>query len=158
MKRHDALIPLTHDHHHALAQARRLRLATAAGPEERTAVAGEFIDFFGRDTLVHFRKEEEIIFPLVVEEREAEAPLARLMMEHLRIHALVRRLAAEVEDGDPRPATLDGLSNILETHIRFEEKTFFPLVENLVPSDLAALDLVPRDRGAPSGPDAGSSP
>ena len=27
MKRHPALIPLSHDHHHALAAARRLRLA-----------------------------------------------------------------------------------------------------------------------------------
>ena len=29
--RHESLIPLTHDHHHALAQARRLKHAEASG-------------------------------------------------------------------------------------------------------------------------------
>jgi hemerythrin-like domain-containing protein len=153
MKRHNALIPLTHDHHHALGQARRLRLAAGTAPEPRNIVAREFIDFFKRDTLVHFREEEEIIFPLVVDEREAEIPLARLMMEHLRIHALVRRLAGEVEEGDPQPPTMEGLSEILQAHIRFEEKTFFPLVEHLCPSDLTSVHLAPRERSVEPGHD-----
>jgi iron-sulfur cluster repair protein YtfE (RIC family) len=139
MRRHDALIPLTHDHHHALAQARKLHLAAASGTEQRGIAAREFIDFFRQDTLEHFRNEEETIFPLVVEEEEAEAPLARLMNEHLRIHGLVRTLTIEIEADDPQQATLEGLSDLLEAHIRFEEKTFFPLVERLAPSALAVL-------------------
>jgi hemerythrin-like domain-containing protein len=104
-------------------------------------VACEFIDFFRRDTLAHFRQEEEIVFPLVVDETKAEAPLARLMMEHLRIHALVRRLATEAGDDEAQSVTMQALSETLEAHIRFEEKTFFPLIENLAPLDLARVEL-----------------
>ena len=147
MKRHEALVPLTHDHHHALAHARRLNLATASAPADRLAAASEFIDFFRQETLAHFREEEETVFPLVVDEKEAEAPLVRLMMEHLRIHGLVRALASEVKDGGPQPDTMKALSELLGEHIRFEEKTFFPLIEDLARSDLTTLELASRDRG-----------
>lgn len=70
MRRHDALIPLTHDHHHALARARRLRLAAASeNGEEQRAAAEEFVEFFEGDSVLHFREEEEILFPLVIGER-----------------------------------------------------------------------------------------
>jgi hypothetical protein len=51
-KRHQALIPLTHDHHHALVQARALIAAPDADPDTRTRVAKSFISFYGKDTLV----------------------------------------------------------------------------------------------------------
>jgi hemerythrin-like domain-containing protein len=150
MRRHDTLIPLTHDHHHALARARRLGAAAAAAPAARKAVALDFIDFYRKDTLLHFREEEELIFPLVVDCEEAEAALSRLMMEHLRIHALVRTLVTEVGEDDLRPETMDGLATLLEGHIRFEEKTFFPLVEKLAAPALVAVELAHRERK--SGP------
>jgi hemerythrin-like domain-containing protein len=145
MKRHDALIPLTHDHHHALVQARRLLVAATSEPDQRLVAAREFIDFYDRDTLAHFREEEELIFPLVVDREEAEASLTRLMMEHLRIHALVRRVAVEIEQGDLQTATMTSLSDLLEAHIRFEEKTVFPMIEELA-ADLASVHLAHRDR------------
>jgi hemerythrin-like domain-containing protein len=146
MRRNDALIPLTHDHHHALAQARRLALASASTTDERKDAASLFVDFYSRDTLVHFREEEETVFPLVVDRKEAEGPLKRLMMDHLRIHGCVRRLTAELAEGDAQPNTMKVLSELLEKHIRFEEKSFFPMVEDLAGSDLVSIELAPRDR------------
>ena len=148
MKRNEHLMPLTHDHHHALAQARRLQLAAAAGPQECLEAGLGFLNFYEKDTLLHFREEEEIVFPLVVEHEEAAAPLARLLMEHLRIHALVHKLRTETDAGEPTPDTLAGLGKTLEQHIRFEEKTMFPMIERLVAPALEEVQLARRDRTA----------
>jgi hypothetical protein len=48
-KRHPNLIPLTHDHHHALAHARRLRVAAGGTREDRSEQAREFLYFFRTD-------------------------------------------------------------------------------------------------------------
>ena len=141
--RHDALIPLTHDHHHALAHARRLRLAATGSDEERGAEVSAFLDFYRADTLLHFREEEEVIFPLLIDVEEAQEPLSRLMMEHLRIHALVHDLEVGAD-----PSTMKTLAETLENHIRFEEKTLFPMVERCAESSLGSVSLAPRSRGA----------
>jgi hypothetical protein len=59
MKRHPALIPLSHDHHRALVEARRLRAADAP---ESAAAATAFLRFFADETIPHFRQEEELLF------------------------------------------------------------------------------------------------
>lgn len=150
MKRHDSMIPLTHDHHHALAQARRLRVAAPRDAVERRFVVERFLAFFDSDTRTHFREEEEVIFPLVVDEPAATEPLQRLLVDHVRIHATVNDLRSAVSAGDVPPETMQALSSLLEDHIRFEEKTFFPLVEDLAAARLDTVTLAERNR-SPSG-------
>ena len=147
-KRHERLIPLTHDHHHALGHARRLKLAANEPDTERLRRADEFLAFFESETLDHFREEEEQVFPLVVDETEAEPVLVQLMMEHLRIHSLVHALTAEVAAGAPSGESLAMIGAFLEEHIRFEEKTAFPLIERLAGRALDAVELSPRNRTA----------
>jgi Hemerythrin HHE cation binding domain len=69
MKRHPALVPLSHDHHHALVEARRLR--QAADAPDAAAAAAAFLRFFAQETVPHFREEEELLFPSVIEFEEA---------------------------------------------------------------------------------------
>jgi iron-sulfur cluster repair protein YtfE (RIC family) len=57
-------VPLSQEHRHELAQARRLLRAASAEPEERLAVASAYIDAFFAETVEHFRREEGILFPL----------------------------------------------------------------------------------------------
>lgn len=149
MRRHDALIPLTHDHHHALARARRLRLA--AGSEDARAAADEFLEFFEDQALLHFREEEEILFPLVIDREDAPVDLiSRLLLEHVRMHRLVGRLRAELEGGAPAPGTLEAIGGLLAAHIRAEESELFPAIEQLVTEeDLRSIRFTPRDRKAP---------
>lgn len=147
MRRHDSLIPLTHDHHHALAQARRLRYAAESDDLRRGAQARTFIDFFDSETVSHFREEEEIIFPLVVDAPEALALLTQLLLEHVRLHALVQALRSEIDRGAPSAAAIRELATLLEQHIRTEEKGLFPLIERIVPPvRLDEID-VPRALG-----------
>ncbi|MGH2757798.1 MAG: hemerythrin domain-containing protein [Actinomycetota bacterium] len=143
MRRHEALIPLTHDHHHGLAQARRLRLAAKTDDEARLEAAKAFLRFFRDDTLAHFRDEEERVFPLAVEAPECRPTLERVVFEHLQIHALARVLQSDVDQDAARPPHMVRLADVLEGHIRFEEKVVFPLIERIaadVLSDLALVD------------------
>jgi iron-sulfur cluster repair protein YtfE (RIC family) len=136
LKRHASLIPLTHDHHHALVQARRLRVAAEGSDRERLRQTQEFLHFFEADTVKHFRQEEELVFPLVVDLPGAEPILEHALMDHIRIHGLVRQLMLEHDQGDPQAATMTRAAAMLEAHIRLEEKTLFPLIERLAPKDL----------------------
>ena len=53
-------MPLSHDHHHALVEARRLRCA-AEGPGSSTA-ASAFLRFFASETVGHFRPRKSFCF------------------------------------------------------------------------------------------------
>jgi iron-sulfur cluster repair protein YtfE (RIC family) len=151
-KRNPALIPLTHDHHHALAQCRRLRTAATGDARERLAQAESFVGFFRSDTVAHFREEEEIVFPLVVGEPRARLLLTKILIEHLEVHAGVARLAGEVADRKVSQAAAEEVAKALESHIRLEEKDLFPLLEEIVPPNrLAEVSLAPRKRTPASG-------
>ena len=88
MKRRPGLIALSHDHHHALVAARRLRQA-AGDP----AASAAFLRFFADESVRHFRDEEECLFPLVADADEARPLLVRALLDHQRLHALAARLA-----------------------------------------------------------------
>jgi quercetin dioxygenase-like cupin family protein len=144
VKRHPALVPLSHDHHHGLVEAKRLR-ARAEGADSRAAALA-FLGFFERETVAHFREEEERLFPLVVDSDDVSDSLTRALIEHQRIHALAGRLGAQVGSGAPDPELMVELGDTLEAHIRFEERELFPLIERAV-SDLHLL----RAPGAVAG-------
>jgi quercetin dioxygenase-like cupin family protein/hemerythrin len=155
VRRHHALVPLSHDHHHALVEARRLRRA-ADGAEPRGA-ASAFLRFFSTETVQHFREEEELLFPLAVGFDEARAPLVRALLEHQRLHALVGELDACLADDEPVADVMRELGELLDAHIRHEERVLFPLIERLVAdAELVALPIAPRDAptdafGSPRG-------
>ena len=139
--RHAALIPLSHDHHHGLVQARRLRRAASASTSERLRAAVTFLAFFASETRTHFRDEEEHLFPLLVgAEESVTALLTRALLEHQQLHALVAALEADVSTGDVSEEHMRELAEALEQHIRFEERTLFPLIET-VASDNALRRL-----------------
>jgi TPP-dependent pyruvate/acetoin dehydrogenase alpha subunit len=66
MKRDPSLVPLSHDHHHALVQARRLREGAEPGAPSRRAAVASFLHFFSEETIRHFCEEEERLFPALV--------------------------------------------------------------------------------------------
>jgi iron-sulfur cluster repair protein YtfE (RIC family) len=150
--RHDALLPLTHDHHHALVKARRMIMAAETGDQqEMLSAASDFLAFFRSDTLGHFHEEEEVLFPLLLEQ-EAEPPeeLVRVLVDHVRIHGLVARLAEQVEAEELSADLVRGLGETLRAHVRLEENKLFPLIEQKVPDPaLRAVHLAERDRTQP---------
>ena len=145
-RRHDSLIPLSHDHHHALAQARRLEeAASLSDVPARTRAGDDFINFYLGRLLRHFREEEELFFAPLVDHEEARDQVLRVLAEHLRVHALARALRRQIMDGDADPKTLSDLSKLLTAHVRFEERELFPLVERLI-SEEDLTDLAEAGR------------
>jgi iron-sulfur cluster repair protein YtfE (RIC family) len=126
MKRHPALIPLSHDHHHALVEARRLRRA-ADRDDDPAPVAAAFADFFAAVSVPHFREEEETLFPLVAARDEARPLVVEALLDHQRLHALVAELR---RSSDVRPAMRE-IGELFEAHVRREERELFPLIERL---------------------------
>jgi hemerythrin-like domain-containing protein len=147
-RRHDALIPLTHDHHHALVQASALIAASDAEEPARVEAARAFLDFYRRDTLLHFHEEEEVLFPSLLESvGSIPQALISVLVDHVRIHGMVTRLKTAVEQGDVGSNQLRELGEQLRAHIRVEERELFPLIERSVPEEaLRDISFAERKR------------
>lgn len=126
MKRHPALVHLSHDHHHALVEARRLR--RAAGGTDAAAAATAFTSFFADVTVPHFREEEELLFPLAAWSEEARPHIVQALLDHQQLHALTARLR---DPSEALPATMTAVADLLEQHVRREERVLFPLLEQI---------------------------
>jgi mannose-6-phosphate isomerase-like protein (cupin superfamily) len=142
MKRRQALIPFSQDHHHALVEARRLRRA-ADRDDDPSAAAAAFVRFYRTSSVPHFREEEEALFPLVVDVEEARALLVEALLDHQRLHALV----AALEAGRDVRATMRELGERLEAHVRLEERRLFPLIDRVAAAALDQAVATPRGGG-----------
>jgi hemerythrin-like domain-containing protein len=148
MKRHPALIPLSHDHHTGLVQAVRLRRAAEIGDSSaRLRAARDFGEFFRNEERLHLRDEEEKLFPLLVSHVPSQPALLReARVQHIQLEGFARKLDIALAAGSVDRETLDGAGELLEAHIRLEERQLFPLIEELVPDDeLRRLGLADRD-------------
>jgi hemerythrin-like domain-containing protein len=135
VKRHPALRALSHEHHHALVQAMRLRRAAAAS-EAPDAAARAFVEFFNDVTVAHFREEEETLFPLVADDDACRPLLVQALLDHQQLHRLVDALG---RGGDLRES-MAAAAELLEAHVRREERELFPLIEAAMPeAELGAL-------------------
>ena len=133
MRRHSALVPLSHDHQRGLVVARRL--ARAGSGTECLRAADDFVRFVEEEGSAHFREEEEIVFPLLAAFLDQPSELVdRALVEHGRLRAAAVRygLGREPVDGEAVAA----VGRLLEAHIRCEERELFPLVERTVPDEV----------------------
>lgn len=123
-KRDPALIPLSHDHHHALVIAMLLRRATSdTAPGTRRA----FLDFWRFECSEHFRIEEQILFPAHAQNAGEDDPLLRRAHDdHQAIRAMADELATTESTAGAR---LVELGDTLSAHVRFEERELFPAIE-----------------------------
>jgi iron-sulfur cluster repair protein YtfE (RIC family) len=142
VRRHPALVPLSQDHQHELAHARRLHRAADAEPEQRLAAASAYADAFFAETVEHFRREEEILFPLYVRHAGSTPTLERILREHMQLHGLVRALRTAAAAGEIAPEALRTLGALLHEHVRVEERELFEEIERIVPpAELERLRL-----------------
>src|SRR5262249_19289705 len=142
MKRHPGLMSLSHDHHHALVEARRVRLA-ADRDDDPAPAAAAFADFFAAVSVPHFREEEETLFPLVATVEEARPLVVEALLDHQRLYALV----ADLQRSPDVRRTMREIVALLEALVRREERELFPLIESL-----AADRLEDAGRSVAGGP------
>jgi hypothetical protein len=120
---------------------------TVLGRTARLAAASEFVEFFRSEERLHLRDEEEELFPLLLRHVQSQpAPLREARIQHVQLQGFARKLGIAVAAGLVDRKTLDAAGELLEAHIRLEERQLFPLIEELVPDhELRRLRLADRD-------------
>jgi hemerythrin-like domain-containing protein len=132
--RHPSLVPLSRDHHHGLALALRCRKQAlgqlkpmgAAGLLER---AQEFLGFYKSNLVRHFEAEEQVLFPRMRAAVPATAPIIDGLA---REHDEIRQAIPKLEAGAGLAKLIFDLGDLLERHIRTEERELFPLFEEQI--------------------------
>ena len=137
--RHPNLISLSHDHHHGLALALRCRKQALGqlkpmGPAGLHERAREFFDFFVGNLIAHFRAEEEMLFPYLGEVAPESGPM---IDELIQDHEQIRATASKLEAGAASAKLIFDLGDLLERHIRKEERELFPLFEQYADTEKA---------------------
>ena len=142
MKRSQALISLSREHHAALALARRA-VAASRDVSLMRELAVALPELFARELKPRFRIEEQLLLPPLRNAGE-HARAARILEEHRQLRALAHATGR----GDP--ASLESFGLLLEAHVWFEERELFPLAEAILPA--AALAAVAACVGAKPTP------
>lgn len=118
MKRHESIIPLSRDHHHALLFCWKLKQGISKGITQQRLSAYTWY-FMDQQLLPHFRLEEQIVFS------KSRAPLcSQAIEEHRKLEQLGSAIALHHNSHD-----IETFIRQLEAHIRFEERVLFPQLE-----------------------------
>ncbi|SDY93811.1 hemerythrin domain-containing protein [Nitrosomonas sp. Nm33] len=137
MKRHKSLYPLSHDHHHALVQAKNLRIASFGSDiTSLHRIATHFIAYWDTDLQTHFRQEEEILLPVFSQYSLRDCQeIIETLKQHVDIQQAVSQLRKNIEQETALAGESQKLSALLSMHIRYEEQHLFPAIQEIVPEE-----------------------
>lgn len=121
IKRSEALKALSKDHHFNLLFIWKIRQGLKLNVE-LLRIKNFIAHFFNEQISHHFSVEEKYLFCLLPEDE----PL-RLRAE--QEHSAIKKLVAELSAENMSENKIAEFANLLESHIRFEERTFFPFIE-----------------------------
>jgi hemerythrin-like domain-containing protein len=143
IKRHQALVSFSKEHHFGLLLVWKIRrgLLNAISAER---IAKYVLFFFNEELKIHFKEEEQLLFcklPVTDTLRlQAEA-------EHKEIYRLVEAIAGNTDDED----LLRQFADTLERHIRFEERTLFNHLQSHISEE--ELEVISTRFSNPVDPD-----
>lgn len=131
LKRDIHLLHLSHEHHNGLMIVFRIR----KGIKNKTGferIRDYILHCWNEDLLPHFNEEEAYVFNLP-SSKELEAVITA-KQQHLMIAELIEKLRKN-ED------VTEQFANLLDEHIRFEERTVFELIQTLPEAELDTLPI-----------------
>ncbi|MBO2542854.1 hemerythrin domain-containing protein [Salegentibacter sp. BDJ18] len=127
IKRHEALKPLSREHHHGLLLCWKIRQGVKK--EVEVARIKAYTEWFKIHYLdPHFEAEEEYIFPVLGNEHEL---VKRALKEHRRL----KRLFSQVTEVE---IALNNIEEELDSHIRFEERVLFNEIQEVASAEQLA--------------------
>lgn len=136
MLRDKNLIPLSHQHQHALALCVRIDRAEPIPGKDLQSWQAEIEEHFEHEIKVHFAAEENEVFSIARRFPE----LTHLVEELLADHVSLREWFSQAEARRLPAQNLPVFARVLSTHIRKEERQLFErLQELLTPRELEAL-------------------
>ncbi len=128
MKRHAGIIPLSRDHHFGLLCCWKIRQGIRKGVA--TERIKSYIEYFWSAHLKkHFSEEES----LLLAGRHNDELCSRAVREH---HQLQEEIAVLKDDSSEE--RLLCFADLLDDHIRFEERILFPHLEKTLPEETLA--------------------
>lgn len=141
MKRNPHLQPLSRQHHNGLLIA--LLLAKGVRKNASATVMMDFICFNWKEDLQeHFELEENVLLPALTNTSFDHALTSQLLDEHRQIRDWVKKASSHEMSMDD----LSAFSSLLDRHIRFEERVFFPAAEQILEeSELTKIGLLLHD-------------
>jgi hemerythrin-like domain-containing protein len=129
MLRDPALIPLSHQHQHALALCVITDRTLAADPDDADleAQARAIVAQFDSEMRKHFELEERIFFPALISFPGVREVVSALLGEHRRITELVDSLRNAADR-----TLMSEFSALLRQHVRKEENVLFEEAQRLL--------------------------
>ena len=124
MKRHEALVQLSRDHHYGLLANWKIKKGLSKNIET-DRIARYVSKFYEEHLKEHFQEEEELVFPLLGNENPL---IQKALKEHQEIHQLAAKGFQDAE-------ALQKFGELLEQHTRFEERQIFQEVQDKVPEE-----------------------
>jgi hemerythrin-like domain-containing protein len=129
MLRDKNLIPLSHQHQHALALCVRIDRASPIGEADLGAWRSEITQLFESEIGIHFAAEEQVLFPAARRFRE----LIPLVEDLLADHAVLRESFARAQELSA--ANVTASAQLLATHVRKEERQLFEGLQALMSAE-----------------------
>jgi len=133
MLRDPNLIPLSHQHQHALALCVRIGKAFAEVHDTPDVHhwESEIVQLFDQELAFHFIAEEKFLFTAADRFEELQQLVDELRIEH----TLVRRNVANARERQFRVTDLQVFTAMLSEHIRKEERVLFQELQRLLPAE-----------------------
>jgi hemerythrin-like domain-containing protein len=128
MLRDKNLVPLSHQHQHALALCVRIERAAPIAEDDLEAWQTEITQLCQAEIRIHFAAEEQVIFPAA----RGFGELAPLVEELLADHAALRDSFARAEARSMSPAEMAMFAGRIAAHIRKEERQLFERMQQLI--------------------------
>ena len=128
MLRDKSLIPLSHQHQHALGLCVRIERASPIPQNDVPAWQAEITHLVQTEIGAHFAAEEQIVFPAAEKFEELRALVKQLISEHTDL----RSMFANAQEGGLSSSDVLVLAQSLSTHIRKEERQLFERMQQLL--------------------------
>jgi hemerythrin-like domain-containing protein len=135
MLRDPNLVPLSHQHQHALALCVRLERAPKADAEQLAQWNREVDHIFRFEIRFHFDAEERLLFPEAIKFPE----IAPLVNELLREHGILRRPFDRAANAELDATGLTEFATMLSAHVRKEERQLFERCQGLMTPEQMSL-------------------
>jgi hemerythrin-like domain-containing protein len=131
MLRDKSLIPLSHQHQHALALCVRIERASPIPQNDLGAWQEEITQLVQSEITLHFAAEEQIVFPAAEKFEELSALVKQLISEHANLCTMFTKTQ---EDGLSSNEILV-LAHSLSAHVRTEERQLFERMQQLLSNE-----------------------
>jgi hemerythrin-like domain-containing protein len=135
MLRNRNLIPLSHQHQHALALCVRIDRASPVSDADLAAWQAEIAQLFQGEIRVHFAAEENILFPAARRFPESNPLVEELLLDHF----MLRESFAQAEARTMSASDISAFAQCMSRHIRKEERQLFERMQELMNQEELAL-------------------